>query len=93
MSYVHADGGPTRDGVTFDDTLWGVYVRGMDEWFAASGRRAAENHAQALNAAMIGRVRTPHPFDPICWAVPDYWPFDATAHALALSRQAAEAGT
>lgn len=91
-TYVHADGGPTREGARFDDTLWGVYIRGVDEWYAATSRAEAENHANDLNTAILrnyakrGRSR----FDPVCWAVPDYWPFGPERHAHSLAQASEE---
>lgn len=87
MRYQHADGGYTR--AVFDENLWGVYVRGADDWYASASRAAAEEHAHALNTSLLRNYekRGRHGFDPVCWAIPDYWPLGADAHAHELARQ------
>jgi len=76
LSHAHVDGSHS----TADDTLWGVYIIGMDEWRASNGRLEAMTLAQSINQSIIYQQQDNHPFDPWMWAMPDLWPGDAADH-------------
>ncbi len=87
-AHTHADGRRTEIA---DDNLWGVYLRGADEWHAANSMWDAMKTAQETNAAYWKQTqKDPSPNDPWFWAIPDVWPFTESAHKDALQKQAAE---
>lgn len=88
MAYTHADGAVT-DFDKRDPALWGVYVRGQDEWFAAASREGAEEYAQTLNREVCAVLK--NRLSPTLWAVPDYWPWSAEDHAAEIQKLLASA--
>lgn len=87
MSYTHADGAVT-DFDKREPSLWGVYIRGQDEWLAAPSRYDAEQDAQYLNGNVCSMSKTR--MSPVLWAVPDLWPWSDEDHAAELKKRAAE---
>ena len=83
MSYIHthADGSQTE---YITPELWGVYVRGQDEWRAYESRKDAEVAAQAINDKICSLTKNLH--SPHVWAIPDLWPWSAEDHASELAK-------
>lgn len=80
--YTHVDGSFSYPDA--EPALWGVYVRGMDEWHAAQSWHDAMKDANTLNGAIA--IREPRENDPFVWSVPDLWPFSGDDHAADLSK-------
>lgn len=88
MSYTHADGAVT-DFDKREPALWGVYVRGQDEWFPATDREGAEQYAHSINTEVCKLIK--NRLSPNLWAVPDFWPWSVEDHAAELEKLVANA--
>lgn len=80
--HTHVDGSFSYPDA--EPPLWGVYVRGMDEWHAAASWSDAMKRANGLNAAIASRE--PRENDPHVWSIPDLWPFNGEDHAADLAK-------
>lgn len=80
--HTHVDGSFSHPDA--DPPLWGVYVRGMDEWHAAASWHDAMNRSNALNVSIASRAPREH--DPHIWSIPDLWPFSGDDHAVELKK-------
>lgn len=81
--YTHVDGSFSYPDA--EPPLWGIYIRGMDEWRAAKSWHGAMQMANGLNAEIASRE--PRENDPHVWAVPDLWPWSGADHALDLGKE------
>ena len=84
MNYMHVDGRRT----VADENLWGVYLKGPDEWHAAKSMWHAMELAHQTNADWIKHSkRDPSLNDPHFWATPDLWPFTESEHQRILREE------
>lgn len=82
--HQHADGS-RRQHTASELELWGVYLRGADEWHAAKSMWDAVKMAHITNADFF--ATEPSPNDPWFWATPDVWPFTPEEHAADLGQK------